>query len=62
MRRALRIQAGLTLAQVAAAVGDVTAQAVGHWEAGTRSPSGDFLGTYVAVLEQLSSHERGAAS
>lgn len=62
MRRALRHGAGLTLAEVAASIGDVTPQAIGHWESGTRTPRGALLSAYVAVLEQFSIDSRPEAS
>lgn len=62
MRRALRKSAGLTLADVAGSIGDVTPQAIGHWENGTRTPRGPLLAAYVAVLERLDADAREAAS
>ena len=55
-RRALRREAGLSLADIGRAVG-VTRQAVSGWESGRRTPRGHLLVAYVAVLRQL----RGAA-
>lgn len=48
-RRALRQAAGLTLDDLAHLVG-CTPQAVDHWEAGRREPSGQFLAAYVDAL------------
>jgi transcriptional regulator with XRE-family HTH domain len=53
MRRALRRSAGLTLADVADAVG-VTRQAVSWWERGQRTPRGEKLDAYGDVLRALS--------
>jgi transcriptional regulator with XRE-family HTH domain len=53
MRRALRRGAGLTLADVADAVG-VTRQAVSWWERGQRTPRGENLDAYGEVLRALS--------
>ncbi len=50
LRRALRQAAGLTLEDVARLVG-CTPQAVDHWEAGRREPSGRFLAGYVEALQ-----------
>ena len=62
MRKALRKGSGLTLAQVATSIGDVTPQAIGLWESGKRTPRKDLLGAYVAVLEQLADDSSRAAS
>lgn len=60
MRRALRAAAGISLEAVAREVG-VTRQAVGHWEAGSRYPSGRHLQKYL-VLAVLREHAAGGAS
>jgi len=52
MRRALRVASGLSAAELAALMG-VTRQAVSKWERGVRTPRGQHLATYVAVLERL---------
>ncbi|MFE2828483.1 helix-turn-helix domain-containing protein [Streptomyces sp. NPDC059271] len=51
-RAALRKAAGLTLQEVATAVG-VTRGAVWHWEQGSREPRGDLLGRYLLALEVM---------
>jgi DNA-binding XRE family transcriptional regulator len=51
-RRALRERAGLSLAEIAEAVG-VSRQAVGHWELGERMPRPELAHRYVAVLGLL---------
>ena len=51
-RRAIRKAAGLTLQEVGAAVG-VSGQAIGMWEAGSRTPRGPHLERYVDVLRIL---------
>lgn len=50
-RRSIRRQAGLSQADLAAAIG-VSPQAVATWEAGTR-PRGAHLTRYLAVLREL---------
>ena len=50
--RQLREVAGLTQADVAAAIG-VRATAVSRWEGGTRSPTGSRLFAYAALLKRL---------
>jgi DNA-binding XRE family transcriptional regulator len=57
LRRALRKAAGASQADIAEVVG-VTRQSVSFWEAGTRTPRGPNLESYVDVLEVL----RGAVS
>jgi transcriptional regulator with XRE-family HTH domain len=52
MRRALRRGAGLTLADIAEAVG-VTRQPVSWWERGRRTPRGPNLDAYGEVLRAL---------
>ena len=52
LRRALRLEAGLSLREVAVAVG-VSRQAVSHWEMGERSPRSPHLERYVTVLTAL---------
>lgn len=51
-RRALRLAAGASIADVADAVG-VTRQAISYWELGRRTPRGEALRRYVAVLDVL---------
>lgn len=48
-RAELRKAAGLTLQEVADAIG-VTRGAVWHWEQGTRAPSGSHLSLYLDAL------------
>jgi DNA-binding transcriptional regulator YiaG len=60
MRRALRVSAGLSAAEVADALG-VTRQAISRWERGEREPRGPLLTEYVAVLDAIAAQERGAA-
>lgn len=52
MRRALRITAGLSAAELAAAL-RVTRQTVSKWERGLRTPRGLHLRNYVAALDEL---------
>jgi transcriptional regulator with XRE-family HTH domain len=52
MRRALREMAGLSGAHIADQLG-VTRQTISHYECGIRTPSGDLLEGYVAILEEL---------
>jgi len=52
VRRALRIAAGLSLAEVASAVG-VSRQAVAHWEGGSRRPAAKHLTAYCQALRIL---------
>lgn len=52
MRRAIRLAAGLSAAEVAAAMG-VTRQAVAAWERGRRTPRGPLLSAYIEVLEAM---------
>ena len=61
MRRAIRTGAGLSLRHIAEAIGGVSPQAVGLWEAGERTPSERLLPAYVAVLERLSAESRVAS-
>ncbi|MGW1399272.1 helix-turn-helix domain-containing protein [Streptomyces sp. NPDC002405] len=51
-RRALRVEAGVSQAEMGAAVG-ATKQAVANWEAGIRTPRGVFLERYVDALRAL---------
>lgn len=51
-RRALRKAAGLTTAELGAAVG-VSKQAITSWENGTRTPRGMSLERYVDALRAL---------
>lgn len=51
-RRLLRHAVGLSLAEVAKAVG-VTQQAVSLWELGERTPRGVVLDRYVAALNAM---------
>lgn len=51
-RRALRTAAGLTLQEIATAVG-VTPAAVWQWEHGKRNPNGKHLDAYLDALNAL---------
>lgn len=51
-RRSLRKAAGLTLQEIATAVG-VTAAAVWQWERGNRNPNGKHLDAYLDALKAL---------
>lgn len=51
-RKAVREAAGLTLAQVGAAVG-VTPQAVALWESGRRTPQGARLSKYAEAIHAM---------
>lgn len=53
-RRAIRVAAGLTEADIATAVG-VHRATVARWELGERSPSAAHLHVYVALLRDLRS-------
>jgi transcriptional regulator with XRE-family HTH domain len=54
-RRALRERAGLSLRDVASAMG-VTGPAVIRWESGQRMPRGRNLPDYLRVLDTLRQH------
>lgn len=49
-RKALRLAAGVTVADVAAIVG-VSRQAVNAWERGSARPIGNHLHAYLEILE-----------
>ncbi|MFI0964655.1 helix-turn-helix transcriptional regulator [Streptomyces sp. NPDC021080] len=51
-RRELREKAGLSQQELADVVG-ATRQAVGHWEAGNRTPRGKLLDRYVEAIRVL---------
>jgi DNA-binding transcriptional regulator YiaG len=51
-RRALRLAAGVSIAEVAAVVG-VSRQAVNAWERGSARPVGDHLPAYLELLEMF---------
>lgn len=53
-RRALRLNAKLTRTEIANVVG-VTRQAIGKWESGARTPTGDHLRRYLMVLDAVRS-------
>jgi transcriptional regulator with XRE-family HTH domain len=57
-RRELRLQVGLTLREVADAVGADVAT-VSRWERGEREPRGEHLNRYVAVLQMLEDEGAG---
>jgi len=52
MRRAIRLGAGLSQADVAEIMG-VARESVARWEAGARTPRGRVLIEYVDLLDQL---------
>ena len=52
MRRLLRLKAGLTQAEIAAAIG-VERPTVSRWEAGIRSPRGAHAEAYAELLRGL---------
>jgi len=52
MRRAIRLDAGLTQADVAETMG-VHRESVARWEAGARTPRGRTLVAYVDLLDEL---------
>lgn len=56
--RMIREAAGLTLAEVAAAVGDVDPSAVYRWEVGQRRPSGERATAYADLLDRLTQRNR----
>lgn len=51
-RRAIRLASNISLQEVGTAVG-VTPQAIGMWETGERTPSAEYVGRYVDVLNAL---------
>lgn len=57
----LRVAAGLSQAELAAAVG-VSASCVSRWEAGERRPRGEIAVAYVRVLRTLAEQVAGGAS
>ena len=59
VRKALREGAGLSMDDIAEAVG-CSRQAVAHWEAGRRYPRAEHLAAYVRVLRLLAG--RGEAA
>jgi DNA-binding transcriptional regulator YiaG len=52
MRRAIRVGAGLSQADVAECLG-VHRESVSRWESGHRTPRGRVLVDYVALLDEL---------
>jgi DNA-binding transcriptional regulator YiaG len=60
LRRALREASGLSAAEVAGCLG-VSRQTVAQWERGVRTPRGELLEHYVAVLERLALDSRSAS-
>jgi transcriptional regulator with XRE-family HTH domain len=52
VRRLLRTRAGISVRQLAAAIG-VSPAAVSRWETGLRTPRGAALETYSAALDRL---------
>lgn len=59
VRRALREGVGASQGAVGRESGGVTATAVGHWEAGRRTPRGEHLVLYVELLAQFEMALRG---
>jgi DNA-binding transcriptional regulator YiaG len=59
VRRALREGAGVSLTEVAEAVG-VSRQAISHWELGQRTPRGEYLDRYLEALRILREAGGGA--
>jgi HTH-type transcriptional regulator/antitoxin MqsA len=53
MRRAIRLSAGLSLADVGKVAGGVSRQAVAAWEAGKAIPTGEHLTAYARLLREL---------
>lgn len=51
--RALRLEAGLSLAEMAAAVGGVDRTTIHKWERCVRRPRGPAALRYLSVLEEL---------
>jgi DNA-binding transcriptional regulator YiaG len=51
-RRAIREAAGISRQEFAQVVG-VTPAAIGHWERGSRTPSGAYLDRYVEAIRAL---------
>lgn len=56
MRRAIRVSAGVTQADVAESIG-VARESVARWEAGVRCPRGETLLRYVDLLDELRGEE-----
>lgn len=54
-RRLLRERAGLSQADIAAALG-VTRAAVAQWEAGRCRPRTEYLIPYLSILDRLAEH------
>jgi transcriptional regulator with XRE-family HTH domain len=57
--RALRLAAGLTQAEIAAAVG-VSAACISRWESGSRTPRGGAAARYGRLLDRLRREAIGA--
>jgi DNA-binding transcriptional regulator YiaG len=54
MRRAIRVAAGLTQAELASCLpAPVHRETVARWEAGVRTPRGELLLAYVQLLDEL---------
>jgi transcriptional regulator with XRE-family HTH domain len=60
MRRALREANRISAAELARPLG-VTRQTVSKWECGKRTPRGELLAAYVAVLDELAASLREAS-
>jgi hypothetical protein len=53
-RKALRVEAGATLAGMGDSMRPrVTSTAIFHWERGERTPRGDHLRQYLALLDEF---------
>lgn len=58
LRRALRVAAGLSLAEIGEVCG-VTRQCVSLWELGSRTPAPPHSGAYLTLLHDLAEHFTG---
>lgn len=54
----LRERAGLTQAELAEVLGNVSRPSVSRWESGCRRPRGQLLEQYLALLDQLAAAGR----
>lgn len=60
--RQIRKRAGVTLAEMAAAVGDVSESAVCRWETGSRHPRGKAAIRWAIILNELERASTPAAA